>query len=363
MRIAVVGPLGLPFTSGGISRHCAELYPRLVRLGHEVTSFGRSAHSGPAGDYDGVRLVRVPVAGGALETPGYALLASALAARPLFDVVHVHGTVASGFSWLPRLAGRAIAFTVHSADHEHPKWGRAARAFLRWSERSTIGRATVVIAVSEVLADGLRRRYPGVDVHVVPNGVTPPPPGDQAALVGLELGRYLLFVGRLVPEKGVHVLLDAYGSFRDRHPDVQLAIVGSSRDRAYVHGLETRAPDGVRFLGQRGGDELGALYHAAAAVVVPSTHEGFGLTAAEALSCGRCVVASDIPAHREVLASDALYAPPGDAAALAAAIARAVDEPAVAAELGSRGAERIRSDPGYSWDRVASDVDGLLRTI
>jgi glycosyltransferase involved in cell wall biosynthesis len=357
MRIAVIGPLGLPARIGGMTRHGEELSVRLAAAGHDVTVFGRSTHVRRTGTYRGVRVRRVPVAGGgSLQTLLHGFLASVLAAAGRFDVVHYHGLVSSVFCALPWLAGAKLAVTIHSLDYRHAKWGPGARAVLRWSEWCAIRLSRVVIAVSEDLAADLRRRYPSAHIVHIPNGLTPPAAGDPAALerLGLQPDGYTLFVGRLVPEKGIQTLVAAAG------PDRVVAVVGSGD--AYERTLRAQAGPNVRFCGAQPPEVLTTLYRNARCVVTPSEHEGFNLTLLEAMGHGCCIVASDIPAHRELADGAAIFFTPRDAACLAEALDRVNADPRAAAALGEAARERAHR-PTYDWDAVAAQTGVLLASI
>jgi glycosyltransferase involved in cell wall biosynthesis len=363
VRIAVVGPLTLPAAFGGVTRHCEELYTRLAARGHEITVFGRSRHVGDDHVYKGIRVrgVRsIPASG--WETFGYGMLAALRSSSSTYDVVHFQGIASAGFCWVPRARGRRIAVTVHSVDWAHGKWGRLPRSYLRWVEGRALASAGVVIAVSRSLRDELRTRHPGREIHYLPNGIEVPaelPPPDAVRALGLEPGRYVLFVGRLVPEKGVHFLVEAHRQMTGG--GVPLAIVGGPRySEAYADELRRSAGEGVRFLGFRSGEELRALYAHAAVFVAPSLHEGFNLTLLEAMSLGSPIVASDIPAHRELLGGKGLLARPGDARALADAVSALLADTDRARRMGAEARAFVAASAEYDWDAIAASTERLL---
>jgi glycosyltransferase involved in cell wall biosynthesis len=221
---------------------------------------------------------------------------------------------------------------------------------LRWSEYAAVRFPQVTIVVSEALKDELRGRHRYGLIVVIPNGVEAPPSVPSASVenFGLSAGEYLLFVGRLVPEKGAHVLVDAMRE----DPTAQVAIVGGSRyTDAYIDSLKDGAGPNIRFLGFRYGNELNALYANAQAVVIPSLNEGFSMVSIEAMVRGKPVIASNIPALRERLQDRGYYFPPGDSRGLLKAIREVREDPQ---ESGRRGAEgRPKALSEYSWDRVA----------
>ena len=266
LRIAVVGPLEMPSTQGGMSRHCEELYARLAARGHEVTVFCQTA-SGPM--YRGMRLRRIPgVKIPAWERLGYSLLAAVRALFGRYDIVHFHSFSSAGFCYLPRLARKKVVVTVHRLEWQDRKWGWFARTFLKFCEWAAVRSSAMMITVSRTFKADLEARYPRIGpVHYVANGVTPPEAVGPEALAGtgVSAGTFGLTVGRLVPEKGLDLAVEAFAQLDDEPGSVaELAIVGGARHSDdYVASLESRARElgaRVHFLGVRTGSELSALY-------------------------------------------------------------------------------------------------------
>jgi glycosyltransferase involved in cell wall biosynthesis len=366
LRIAVIGPLAMPNRQGGMSRHCEEIYARLAARGHDVTVFAARLPSGPS--YRGLRIRRVPT----LPVPGwdrlvYSLVAGLLAATGPFDVVHYHSFANTASCFLPRLARRRVVVTVHRVEWQDEKWGPLTRALLRAGEWSALRFADALIAVSPHLRDDLAARSArGADVHVISNGVTLPEDVGIAALdrFGLAPGRYLLSVGRLVPDKGWDVVLDALVRLGAAELDgLVYVMVGDARtETAYVRALRARTARSsppARMLGTVPPEELDELYAGACLQISPSFQEGQPLTVLEAMSHGRCIVASDIPAHREVLGDAGILYPARDADALAAALRGALRDPGRRAELGEAARHRVE-DGDRSWDRAADATEAVL---
>ena len=358
LRVAVIGPVSFPAVAGGLTRHCEELYGRLTKHGIDATVFVRRPYSdGVVGRYDGMRLVALPVPKRrGVETFVYGALATLRALVGTYDVVHYHGVAAGAFCFLQRLRpGRKLVFTHHRVDWIDEKWGRVATALLQATAWISLYVSHAVIAVSNALADELRtmRDRP---ITVITNGITLPPVGTPSDLapLGLEPHRYALSVGRIVPEKGVHVVVDA---FEQLDADgMKLAIAGAPRySEEYAQRLEGRAGPNVAFVGQQSGETLGSLYANAALFVTASTNEGYPIGVLEALGFGLPVVASDIPAHREVLAgTDAVFFDAADATALAEAITKTLDRP--------HDRRPLDADE-HSWDAVADRTLDVLRAL
>jgi glycosyltransferase involved in cell wall biosynthesis len=371
MKIAVIGPLELPKAQGGVTRHCEEIYARIAASGeHEVTVLCAGG-PGPDVTYRGMRIRKLRTA----ASPGweritYALAASLAATRGDFDVVHFHSFASSAFCMLPKLRRRRIVTTAHRIEWQDAKWNRFTRWFLRYCESAAVRCSDALLAVSQALKDDLLQRHARASrTVVVSNGVTRPDPAPDATLadLGLRSGRYFVVVARLVPEKGVDVAVAAQvalvrGGTTDG--DADLAVVGAPRRPGSPTQLELErqaapAGDRIRFLGIQDPSVVTLLYDHAAALVAPSYQEGQPLVVAEAMASGCCVVASDIPAHLELLADTALTFPAGSASALADAMRTVLADPAAAHELGRRAKERFETGD-YSWDTAAEVTESVL---
>jgi glycosyltransferase involved in cell wall biosynthesis len=356
LRICMVGQRGVPATFGGIERHVEELGSRLAACGHEVSVFCRSNYVPDACRHHlGMHLRHVPnVPTKHMEAITHSALSTLVAMRDRPDIIHYHGVGPALVSPIPRyLGGARIVATVHALDADRAKWGWPARRALRAGSWLCARVPDATISVSRAIADHYLERYRRLTAYI-PNGVTPRTPRPACEIVqrfGLHQGAYLLFVGRLVPEKAPDLLIRAF-----RHvPGDGLRLVlagGSSFTDDYVRRLH-QASDGdprVMLTGYVHGPLLEELYANAAAFVLPSSVEGLPLTLLEAASYGTPVVASRIPPHVEVLGEDApggrLF-PSGDEHALGETLRRVMEQ----AASERRGAARLRESVlgRYSW--------------
>jgi glycosyltransferase involved in cell wall biosynthesis len=237
----------------------------------------------------------------ALVHSGAATLATL---RGPYDVIHYHGVGPALMTPLARALGRPrVVVTVHALDGERDKWGALAKATLRTGTFLSARVPHATIVPSQALADHLALCY-GCEAIYIPNGVRarPPRPPDQiTSRLGLDAGRYVLFVGRFVPEKRPHVLINA---FRHVPGDVRLVLVGdTSHTDAYTHSIRRAAAidDRVLLPGFLSGPILEELYSSAAVFVLPSRLEGLPLTVLEAGSYGVPLVLSAIPPHHEIV--------------------------------------------------------------
>jgi glycosyltransferase involved in cell wall biosynthesis len=369
MRIAMIGQRGVPATFGGVERHVEEIGSRLVERGHEVIVYARTNYVEELRDTWRGMSVRnlTTVDSKHLDAIVHSAKSTVAAMRAGVDVVHYHAVGPGLASPLPRFAGRAkVVQTIHGRDSERAKWGPAAQTVLRVAEWMSARVPDATVVVSRHLAEHYRRAY-GRETTWIPNGVDAPTLRDPAAIAdrwGLTTGSYLLFVGRLVPEKAPDLLIRA---FRRLPGELRLVIAGgSSFTDEFVAGLEREAAGDPRVVlaGYVFGEELDELYTNAAAFVLPSFLEGLPLTLLEAASYGTPVVASDIPPHLEVVGADApghRVFRSGDEAALAEALRRSIAETRVERE----GAAAFRDEvlAAYRWDTITDMTEAVYRGI
>jgi glycosyltransferase involved in cell wall biosynthesis len=369
LRIAMIGARGVPATFGGIERHIEELGARLAARGHDVTVFCRSNYlQADLVSHRGMRLVSLPTVGtkhlDAIVHSGFATM-RAMAAS--YDVLHYHAIGPGMLAVLPRYLSRArVVLTVHGRDDQRGKWGPAAKAVLGTAGWLSARVPDATVVVGRHLEQYYREAHGRPTVYV-PNGVhavTPRPANGTLARLGLEARRYLLFVGRMVPEKAPDLLLQ---TFRRLPGDHRLVLAGdtSFTDR-YTAELRRLAADDPRVVlpGYVYGAELQELYSNAGAFVLPSLLEGLPLTLLEAASYGLPVVASSIPPHLEVLGSAGpgrrLHRP-GDGDQLLGALGQVLADPRVE----RAGAVQLRDQVlrTYCWDDAAERTEAVYRAV
>jgi glycosyltransferase involved in cell wall biosynthesis len=364
LRIAFIGARGIGSSYSGIETYYQEVGSRLAAYGHEVLVYCRRHFTPPDFDPGALRLVFRPCLRTKHgETFTHTLTSTLDVLRRPVDVVQFHALGPALFAGLPRLRGRVTVASIRGLDWQREKWGGTARRFLRFCEWMSHRLPDGVSVVSRTLADHYRRRH-GAEVTYIPNGVTlePVPPASEIRSLGLAGGDYLLFMGRISPEKGVDTLIEAYRRLGERARGVKVVVAGhSSYTDGYIDALRRAAPPGVLFPGRVGGRLRTELYGHAAAFVLPSTIEGLSVALLEAMSFGACVVSSDIPENLELVDGVGLAVPPGDAEALAAALARVLDDRDAAAALGRRARARVEAE--YTWDRVARRTEAFYHAL
>lgn len=314
MRIAMIGHKRIPSREGGIEVVVEELAVRMAAEGHQVTVFNRSGHhvSGKENDnnivkqrdYKGVRMVEI-------KTPDnktfnaliYSFFATLRAGRGRFDVVHFHAEGPCSMIWIPRMRGIRTVATIHGLDWQRAKWGGFATKFLLLGEKMAVRYADEMVVLSLNVKEYFQNTY-GRMTHYIPNGITIPE-RKAAKLIsekyGLQKKEYILFLARIVPEKGLHYLLEA---FRTIHTDKKLVIAGGcSHSNDYMGQIREEAEKDKRVImtGFIQGQELEELYSNCCLYVLPSDVEGMPISLLEALSYGCSCLVSDIPENREVI--------------------------------------------------------------
>jgi glycosyltransferase involved in cell wall biosynthesis len=355
-EIYVFGFRGFPGVQGGIETHAENLAPHLVRLGHRVTACLRSPYvDAQCGrEWKGVRLLRLwTVRNTYFEALLHSLVCALAAGFRRPQVVHIHGIGPALVTPLLRILGLRVVVTHHGEDYNREKWGWAARAVLRAGEALGMRFAHKRIAISRSIAKLIAAKY-GKPCDVIPNGVVFPDlplQKDRVVDLGLEPGRYVLTVGRLVPEKRQLDLLRAFSDAGLK--GWKLAIVGKiDHKNKYADLLASEADlaENIVMTGFQGGESLRQLYAHAGLFVLPSSHEGLPIVLLEALSYGLPVLVSDIPSNLEVVADPARVFRVGDIPELSAKISALTDLRLDAAER-----EALRRDCArrYDWTEIA----------
>lgn len=325
MIICVLGLRGVPRVMGGVETHCENLYPLLKKLrqNDSFTIIGRKAYMpNRVSDYQGIRIVSLAHARERhLETITNALYGVLYARFAVHaQLLHLHGIGPALIAPIAKLLGMKIIVTYHSKNYEHRKWNWFGKCALRVGELCSIEFGDEIIAVSRSLAMDLKRRFPQAAnrIHFIPNGAdhllrpTLEPRGipDILSKYDLVKDRYIVAVGRLVPEKGFHDLIQA---FKFANADYKLVIVGASerRDR-YSSGLLAEASNSIVFTGVLKGEALQSILQGASLFVLPSYNEGLPIAALEAAVAGTPILLSDIQPNRDLGLRPENYFPVGD---------------------------------------------------
>lgn len=370
VKIAMLGHKSIPSRQGGIEIVVEELAVRMAALGHQVTIYNRSGHhvSGKEFDqkklreYKGIRMKYVPT----IDKKGFAAMstsffAAVAAAFGKYDVVHFHAEGPCAMLWLPKLFGKRCIATVHGLDHQRAKWGKFASAYIMLGEKCAVRFADEIIVLSEGVQKYFLDTY-GRKTRFIPNGVNRPVIHEAEIIkdkFGLEKDTYILFLGRLVPEKGLRYLLQA---FKQVKTDKKLVIAGGSSDTDEFAGeLWEMAKDDDRiiFTGFVQGQELDELYSNAYVYTLPSDLEGMPLSLLEAMSYGNCCLVSDIDECASVVEDKALIFKKSDVNDLKEKLQLVCDQPKIVEQMKAEAADFICGK--YNWDDVVKETLSLYR--
>jgi glycosyltransferase involved in cell wall biosynthesis len=366
-RLAFIGMKGLPPDlpgAGGGERETDAKSRRLAARGHEVTVYCRHTYiKQPPADYEGVRLIGlpVPVRRAGLEAMSHTPLATLHAIfTNRADVLNFHGMGNGIFLPLAKLGRKKTVVYMDGIDWERPKWGRLARTMLKWGAAAAFRWADVVY-VDNVASQREFADYFGKAPQVITLAADlwEPPGDDLLAGLGLQAKNYILFVGMLRPDKGVHLLVDAYSQL---DTDVPLVIVGENPDDpAYVQSLKDTSDARVKFLGYRYGLEARQLFANCLIYVQPSVMEGNSPALMSAMSTGRCVVVNGIEQNRETIGEAGVAFDAGDAGDLRRQLEMLLRDPERIRFLGNLARERIEAV--YNWERVVDELERMYETL
>lgn len=369
MNIVMFGQKRLS-REGGVEIVVKELSSRMAQDGYDVTCYNRSGHHVSGAEYDdatieyeGVHQKTVPTINrrglAAVSSSFFAALYSAFGR---YDVVHIHAEGPAFFCWLPKLFGKRVAVTIHGIDWQREKWQSGfGSKFIRQGEKNAVKYADEIIVLSKGVQDYFKDTY-GRKTHFIPNGVNRPEIREADLITekfGLTKDSYILFLGRLVPEKGIRYLVEA---FKNVKTDKKLVITGGSSDTdSFMEELKELARDDKRiiFTGFVQGQMLDELYSNDYIYTLPSDLEGMPLSLLEAMSYGNCCLVSDIPECVEVVEDKALIFKKSDEKDLQKKLQDACDHPEKVMGMKIQAADFICEK--YNWDEVTNETEKLYR--
>ncbi len=365
LKVAFIGARGIPARgekgAGGIENYMEEVGSRLVERGHDVTVYCRSYYTKEENFYKGIRLRKLPtIPTKHLETFVHSFLGAMDASFKGFDIIQFHALGPSAFSFIPRIFGKTTLVSVRGLDWKREKWGRFAKWYLKKCEYPAVRFPVGTAVVSPVLKEYLESKF-DVRVTFIPNGFRIPVhrEPDLISNHGLSKDSYILFVGRLVPEKGCDLLIDA---FKDIETDKKLVFAGeASYTLSYVEDLQKMANDRILFLGRVYGQFLEELYSNAFLFVLPSTIEGLSNSLLEAMSYGRCPLVSDIPENKVVVQENGVVFRNLNRADLREKLQILLEDEARVRLLGSLSKKYVESH--FSWDRIVDMTESFYEGI
>lgn len=354
---------------GGIEIVVKELCTRMAQNGCQVTCYNRSGHHVSGAEYDrkteyeGICQKSVPTIDkkglAAVSSSAFAALYSALGK---YDVIHIHAEGPAFFAWLPKMFGKRVVVTIHGIDWQREKWQSGfGSKFIRQGEKKAVKYADEIIVLSKGVQNYFKETY-GRETRFIPNGVNRPAIRAAEQITdqfGLTKDSYILFLGRLVPEKGIRYLVEA---FKQVKTEKKLVIAGDSSDTdSFAKELRDLAKndDRILFTGFVQGNLLDELYSNAYIYTLPSDLEGMPLSLLEAMSYGNCCLVSDIPECAEVVEDKALIFRKSDIDELREKLQDACDYPEEVMKMKKQAADFICTK--YDWNDVVKKTLKLYR--
>lgn len=360
LKIALLGTRGIPASYSGFETCAEQLAVRLVKRGHDVTVYCREHHQGARLDrYKGVRLCYPPtIPNKYFDTIVHATLSSVHSLGQRYDVALYFIAGNSPVAWIPRLAHQRTVINVDGLDWRRKKWPTAAKAFIKWAERISRYTTNAVVTDSRVVVQYYEDAY-GFTPRFIPYGseIVKRPAGEVLQRFGLEPQKYILFVGRLVPENCVHHLVDA---FRGLDTDMRCVIVGDAPYAdEYKRQLREHGDSRTLFTGYVFGDGYAELSSNSYAFVETSEVGGTHPALLEAMAFGTAVITNGTAENRETIADAGLaYDPEEGAEGLRPLLRRLINEPFTRDCL-ARTAE-ARASSVYSWETVTDQYEQLF---
>ena len=366
----MLGHKRIPSREGGIEVVVEELSTRMVKLGHQVTCFNRKGHHVSGSEFDGGQLTEYKgvklKAVWTLDKKGLAAMTSSLsaaikAAFGKYDVVHFHAEGPCAMLWLPKLFGKRCIATIHGIDWQRAKWGDFASKYIKFGEKVAAKYADEIIVLSEGVQKYFMDTYRRKTVFI-PNGVNKPvfrKPQLIKEKFGLDKDSYILFLGRLVPEKGISYLIEA---FKQIETNKKLVIAGGSSDtNDFLRELKKLAKDDERiiFTGFVQGQLLVELYSNTFVYVLPSDLEGMPLSLLEAMSYGNCCVVSNIAECAEVVENKAVVFQKSNVEQLKEKLQDLCDHPEKVQSYKNSASDFICQK--YNWDDVVNRTVALYQ--
>ena len=363
MRVVMAGSRGIPAKYGGSETAIEEIGERLVQRDHEVVAYCRRHNSDTPGRYHkGIERVVLPSLNTKnLDTPTHTLLSTLhLLARRRPDLVHYHGMGNSLFLPLLKPFGVKSVVTIDGPDWERPKWGPLARAVLKVSAKLCVSLADALIIDNFSAQDYFEKHF-GTRGDYIPYGAHLERAEDTGTLreMGLEPRKYVIFVGRLIPDKGCHTLVDAW---RQVKTDMKLVLVGDNPYfKDYIRQLKGKADERVLFPGYVFGEQYRQLVSNAYVYAHPLYVDGTSPSLLQAMGFGNCIVLSDIREAMDVAGDVGYSFRLGDAADLARVLQMLIDQPSLVTEARERTRRKVAEL--YNWDRVTDQHESLYRRV
>lgn len=371
-KIAMIGQKRSPSREGGVEVVVTQLSIRMAKRGYHLDLYnrwgyhvsGRSFTDESGITYPEIRTLRIPTfRNGKLNAIVYTILGTIRALFGGYDVIHYHAEGPCIMLWLPKLLGIRVVATIHGLDWQRAKWGNFASKVLKAGEKTAASCADEVIVLSKNVQEYFKNTY-GRDTHYIPNGIEKPILKDAEQIRekwGLEKDGYILFLARIVPEKGLHYLIEAYEQL-DTGKKLVIA-GGSSNAMEYMEEIRKKAAENENIIMTNfvQGEILEELLSNAYIFVLPSDIEGMSISLLEAMSYGNCCLVSDIDENLEVVENKAVSFRRGDVRDLKEKLAMLLKDENRVKAFKDNASDFITGK--YNWEDVVDSTLALYKKV
>ena len=354
----------IPSRLGGVEIVVEELSTRMVEKGFNVTCVNRRTNDYPKAisNYKGVVIEDViTINKKGLAAVSSSFFAAIKAAFSNCDIVHIHAEGPAAFTWIVKLFKKKVVVTIHGLDHQRAKWGRFASFYIMLGEKSAVKYADKIIVLSNNIQRYFKEKYDR-DTVFIPNGVNvvnTVKANTIKELWNLNKNLFVLYVGRLVPEKGLEYLLNAW---KDIRTEKKLIIAGGSSDSdEFVNYIKRIASNNVIFTGHLEKNILEELYSNAYLYILPSDLEGMPLSLLEAMSYGNCCLTSDIDECVEVIENKGVTFKHGNVTDLKEKLQYLLDNESIVKKYKIMSSSFILRK--YNWDKIVDKTLELYKQI
>jgi glycosyltransferase involved in cell wall biosynthesis len=359
MKIAIIGTRGITSQYSGIEKSLKETALRLANRGHLIYAYCQNNHNYfQKINHKNIKLIYLPALKNRyLETCSHTLLSllHLLFFNLNIDIVHIHALGPALFSFLPKVFNKKVVVTVHGLDWQRKKWSIVPKIVLKIGEYSAGYLPDKTIVVSKNLKsyfhDKFNKRF-----FYIPNGANIPVIGNPFFR---KEKKYILFVGRLTPEKEIDLLIRA---FNQLNTNLKLVIAGgASYHKRYLLSLKRIATPKIKFPGFKEKEALDNLYRNAYLFVLPSSVEGSPLALLEAMGYGLCVLTSKIKENQEIVGNSGILFESGNCTDLKNKLKHLINDPGLVESLGKKARQKVKSE--YNWEKIITNLENLYKSL
>lgn len=362
MKIAIMGIRGIPANYGGFETFAEELAPRLVEKGHDVIVYGRSNNIKYKDKYyKGVKLIVLPtVSHKYFDTVAHTFMCALNSLKMKFDVILICNSANSIFAFIPRIIGQKIALNVDGLEWKRKKWNKLGQWFYKVSEYIATISPNVVVTDAKEIQKYYLEKFKKPSIYI-PYGSTVERVQTQNVLkkFGVEPRKYVLYVSRLEPENNAHLVVNAFQKVKT---DLNLVVVGDAPyNTEYINRLRSTKDPRIIFTGYVFGQGYREFQSHAYLYVQATEVGGTHPALLEAMGHGNCVLANDVPEHREVLSDAGYYFCTKRSKDLREKIQYLLEHPEIVEEKRIKALNRIRQS--YTWEKITSEYESLFKNL